>query len=588
MSGAETADGAPAGPAAPARSRRWALGIAALAVALTTLPYLFAWSLQGARPALGWYGWLGYNLDDSCVYLAWMRQTADGSLFQRNLFTTEPQVGRQFNLFFVLLGWLCGITGLPPLAIYHIARLVLGVALLRAVWWLLEQTLAQDRARRLAYLCVAFSAGLGWVPGLWRQSGINSPIDVWQPEAITFLCLYLSPLFLVSLLLMVGVLGWLWVAERTRQWRAVLWAGLCGLALGNVHTYEVITLVAVWGAYLVARSVVERRLRLDAWLRGIAVGAMTAVSAAHMYWVYRTETVFALRVAVETTWPQEPALRYGLPLLGYGLLVPLAIAGAWLLLRRARSTGASLAPAYAGLFLVAWAVMNPLVSYLPVTFQRKLLMGTHLPVSILAGVALAVALSRLRGRAWALAAAACVLALAPTNARFLIRDAQNALQNRAQTNIQRPFMYSGEVAALEWLRANTPRGDAIQPLPWIGVAPGGAVGFVDSTMASFAPGLTGRPVHAGHWGETPSFGPTMNLWVRFLRPDTPDEWRRDLLRQSGVRWLVFSQKRPEAAAIAGGLVDARTLAALPYLRRVDEASNEDADVYAVTLEPHGQ
>jgi len=582
---ADPQDAARATRAAPpegARSRRWALGIAALAMAITMLPYLFAWSLQGASPAFGWYGWLGYNLDDSCVYLAWMRQAADGGFFQRNLFTTEPQVGRQFNLLFVVLGWTCGLTRLPPLAVYHLARIALGMALLRAVWWLLEQTLAQDRARRLAYLCVAFSAGLGWAPGLWRRSGIQSPVDVWQPEAITFLCLYLSPLFLASLLLMVGVLGWLWVAERTGQRWHALWAGLCGLALGNIHTYDVITVAAVWGLYLALRSAAERKARFDSWTRALFAGALTAVSTAHMFWVYRTETVFARRVSVPTTWPLEPALRYGLPLLGYGLLVPLAVAGAWLLFRTARREQAPAVP-YAALFLAAWAVANPLVSYLPVSFQRKMLMGTHLPVAILAGVALAAALARLRGRAWALATALCVVALFPTNARFLLRDAQNAIENRAQTNIQRPFLTTGELESLSWLRRNAPRGDAIQPLPWVGVAPDGAVGFADATVACFAPGLTGHAVHAGHWGETPDFGPTMNLWVRFLHPGTPDAWRQGLLRRSGVRWLLFSQKHREDAALARGLADRRTLDSLPYLRRRAEASNEDADFYEVTL-----
>jgi hypothetical protein len=66
-------------------------------------------------------------------------------------------------------------------------------------------------------------------------------------------------------------------------------------------------------------------------------------------------------------------------------------------------------------------------------------------------------------------------------------------------------------------------------------------------------------------------------------PDTPDEWRRGLLRTSGVRYLIFSQKRSETRddAIAG-VLDRSPIGSPPfYLRRVDAACNEDADVWEV-------
>ena len=91
-------------------------------MALTLLPYLFGWLLVGADAARGWYSWLGYNLDDSCVYLSWMRQAADGHFFQHNLFTTEPQSGHQFNQLFLALGLLSRITALPTNIVYQILR----------------------------------------------------------------------------------------------------------------------------------------------------------------------------------------------------------------------------------------------------------------------------------------------------------------------------------------------------------------------------------------------------------------------------------------------------------------------------------
>lgn len=566
----------------PARHETvWCLWVAVGAMALTMLPYLFGWALVGAGKPRAWFCWLGYNLDDSSVYLAWMRQVADGHFFQRNLFTTDAQVGHQFNLFFQLLGVMAGVTHLPLLLLYHVIRIVLGVAFLRSVWWLLCMLLRGDRARRAAYLLVCFGAGLGWLPGLWRHSGLNSPVDVWQPEAVTFLCLYLAPLFLISLLLMVGVIGWLWHGEETGRWSDAARAGVCGLLLGNIHTYDVITLVAVWGAFLVVRTVADRRFDARSWGRAALAGAMTAVSCGYMYLLMKTEPVFAARVAVETLSPQ-----FRLYVLGYGLLLPLAVWGAWLCLKPSPEHEGGAMSRGTALLLVTWAVANLAAAYLPVPYQRKMLMGVHLPIAMLAGVAVATALGKLRGRAWTAALAGCVVLLGITNVRFLARDAGNFMDNRGQSRIQRPYLYEGEIHALAWIRRNAPADAAVQPIPWIAVAPDGAVGFVDTTVACLAPGLTGHPVNAGHWGETPEFATTMGRWVQFLLPRTSDATRRDLLRESRIRYVIFSQKREETR---GGEADALLSASpvpgrVPYLVRIPAASSDDTDVYQVALD----
>lgn len=554
--------------------RRWALRVAAGAMALTMLPYLYGLLLQGAGPGRAWYAWLGYNLDDSAVYLAWMRQAADGSFFQRNLFTTEPQAGQQFNLFFLALGNL-GRLGLPLLFVYHAARLVLGIVFLRSVWWLLELVAADAGVRRKAFLLVCFSAGLGWLPGLWRESGILSPVDVWQPEAVTFLCLYLSPLFLVSLLLMVGVIGWLLIAARTGDWAAALKAGLCGLLLGNIHTYDVLTLSAIWIVYLGARWVSMRRWEPRLLLQSLTAGAMAAVSAGHMYYLLRTEEVFARRAAVETL-----SGSLSLVLLGYGLLLPLALLG----VARGRRGEPHMRPLHGdGLLLLAvWAVANAAIAYAPVPFQRKMLMGTHIPIAILAGAGLHALLAGLPGGGRRAALAGAVALLGLTNLRFMARDMANFQQNLGQSRIQRPYMYGGEVRALAWLRENTSPGEAIQPLPWIMVGEDGRVGFVDTTAACFAPGLAGRPVNAGHWGETPDFQRTMGRWREFLLPTTSDDARRALLRQTGVKYLLFSQV-PEETRNARTTDVLRWIWETPpaYLVRVAEASSAEAIVLRV-------
>ncbi len=102
----------------PSSERRWMLLVALFTMLVTMLPYLIGW--MGAQERV--FMWLGYNLDDSCVYLSWMRQAADGSLRALNLFTTDPQKGMLLNPFFLALGWIGRLTHLPLIAVYHLRK----------------------------------------------------------------------------------------------------------------------------------------------------------------------------------------------------------------------------------------------------------------------------------------------------------------------------------------------------------------------------------------------------------------------------------------------------------------------------------
>jgi len=540
--------------------RGFAFGVALAVMTVGMVPYLYGWSMVGARPGLGVFSWCTFNATDNCVYFSWLRQAAEGRFFQRSLFTTAAQSGRHLNLFFLLLGNVARITGAPLALVYQGGRIVVGIAFLRAVWWLIGLVVAGERTRRVCFLVVCLSSGLGWLPGLWEQ-GFNGPVDVWQPEAVTFLSLELFPLFAVSLLLMVGALGWLLVAERTGSRRAAVNAGLCGLLLGNVHTYDVITVLAVWGAYRAVRTMRERRVDARAWSGAVLAGAIAAPSTVYMTYLAGTDAVFAHRIGMDT-----PSAPLAMCVLGFGLVFCLAVVAA------AGRRDDGWVSRDARLFLVVWAVVNVAVAYVPVPFQRKMLMGAHIPLAILAGVALDDFLVRLaRGSTprYAVALALSLALLFATNARFMAKTMGSMTRHDEPV---RYYVYAGEAAALEWIRVHVTPGVPVQPLPWVT----GMLEPVDHTLACMTPGATGHPVDAGHWAESPDFARAIGAWARFVAPDASDDERRALLRRTGVRYLVFSQKHDDAAPPFRSGVP-------PYLRLVPEASNEDADVYEATV-----
>ncbi len=559
------------------RDRKNALLIAILVMGITLIPYLFGAIDRGARPGLGWFSGFTFNATDHCVYLSWMKQAADGGFFQRNLFTTSRQLGHQFNLFFLVLGWISGITHLSPLVVYQLARLTLGVLLLRSIWWLLELWVVPQRAKWASYLVICFSAGFGWVPGVWELGILRGPIDTWQPEAITFLSLYLFPLFVVSLLLMVGIIGNLWRAEQSGETKFAVYAGICGFLLGNVHTYDVITVCGVWLAYCVARCIKLGRMPKMMLIHAAVAGIPTAVTTGYMAFLLRSETVFRQRALVPTVWPSG-----GWLMIASGFGAVLLLSGLALYMLRNRPNSQNLVTEGGVQLLAAWAVMNVGASYIPISFQRKMIMGTHIPLSILAGVAIYLILENKTNRVWKWGVAAFTLVLSFTNIRFLINDIDRLPANEPGV---RSFLYSGEMDALLWIRDHTDKSAAIQPLPWVTLAENGKLAFFDNSVACYAPGITGHPVNAGHWGETPEFGKTMNRWTRFLSADTPDQYKIDLLRETGVQYIIFTQRHDETgrADTDGPAMSPFLGGTLSFLERIPQASNDDADVFKVKL-----
>lgn len=490
-------------------------------VLFTLLPYLFgAWLALGRK-----YFWIYYNLDDHCVYLAWIRQAQEGHFFFENRFTTDPQPRLSANLFFWMVGTLARWTGLPVLLLFHLARMGLGVVWLWTLW-LLYRRLLPEGARLPALWLACVSAGLGWL--FWQDSGILAPIDVWQVEAFTFLSLYLNPLFVVGTLLMTACVYDLWRAVQEGAWRYAIRAGVWALLLGNVHSYDVIQLAGAWLTFLTLHSVLQRRLDRQRWLMALAAAAVGTPTVAYQYWLYRLDPIFRHRADVVTA---APALWQVLA--GYAPLLILATLAIAILARERRLRDEPF------LLLLCWAVVGIGMQYLPrlfaavgvdlpLNFERKMVMGAHLPLCALAGWGLWLCVRRLPERRVLLVVVLVVALTTPSNIRWLIRDGQNLVRNVTNTGIHRPYMEPEEWEAVQWLARNTRPEEAVLTFP---------------SFAVFIPPFAGNRVYAGHWGETPQFAQRLRETLHFLDARRPDTERYELLRRAQVRYVVaFSRE----------------------------------------------
>lgn len=509
---------------------RWVVVWAAVIVLLASLPYL--WGMFITPPGYSFLG-LTHNIDDGAVYLSWMRQAADGHFFIRNLFTNEAQPAMQFNLLFLVMGWTAAITHLPLIIIFHVFRGVLGIALILCIWQFSKLFLDDSKQRRILIPLVGLSAGIGWMlPGAKAPTG---SVDVWQPEAITFLSIYLNPLFLAGLLLMLGSFYWLELARREGRAKYAVFAGLHLLVLGNVHTYDVLTVACVWAAYVLVLSLLHFRLKIEDFRLGrtVALSLLTAIialpSVAYQFHVYAIDPVFRLRA--NTPIPSPPILSY---FAGYGLiLVGTAVASAMLLfdLKSKIENRKCLLP-------IVWSIIGFAVPYIPIAQQRKLVMGLHIPLCILCAYALTAIVAAFRrmktderglASAWSpkvvelrilLLSILFWTSVVISPIDFLLMDTELLNQGRTAPHYS-PFISDRDLAAMSYLRAHGEAEDAIYASP---------------DFALFAPAMTGLSVYYGHWSETPDYRGKLRGWAAGAEQDAPDALAT--LMDSGATYLV--------------------------------------------------
>lgn len=493
---------------------KWVLGWALAIVLLASVPYI-----HGAAITPAGYHFVGLtqNVEDGAVYLSWTRQAADGHFYIRNLFTNDPQPKAAFNLLFLVMGCVARLTHLSCIAVYHLFRVLLGIGLLFAVYRFSMLFVSDRRARLLLIPLVGLSSGIGWlIPNVQFPTG---SVDVWQPEAITFLSIYLNPLFLAGLLLMLGSLYYLILMERTGRARYAVFAGLLVLLLGNIHSYDVLTVGCVWLAYTACRAIIDRKPRWRAMALSLLAAIIALPSLAYQFHVYQIDAVY--RERANTAVASPPITSF---LTGFGLVLIAAIVGAAILFAEYKKTSRDDdAPRYPFLLPVVWSVVGFAIPYIPIAQQRKLIMGLHIPLCILAAVAIARLGARWKPIFSAGLLCALMLALFQTNSKFLQTDIGLLSEGKTVT-ITVPYLTTDQLKAMDYVGAHASPDQSTLANP---------------QFAIFLPGYADRPVYCGHWSETPEYRRKLNMFLSLVSPVVPIPTKRSILLETGSDYAVF-------------------------------------------------
>jgi hypothetical protein len=524
---------------------RWAAAMAVAVMAFTTAPYLAAAARQGAD----WrFSGALLAVEDGNSYIADMRQGAEGAWLFTLPYTSERHRPVLFFGLYLLLGKLAGSGHGALLVVFHAARILAGVGLLLASYRFLAMFLPTVQQRRLGLLLVALGGGLGWLLTLLPAPLFGSlPVDFISPEAFSFLVLFGLPhLALARALLLLGFLAYL----RNKG----LLAGLAWLGVGLLQPLYVaaawlIVAADIGTSFLAGRQAQaavlsitlspprphtlsgETRSRI---LTALQAGLLSAPMLLYTIVAFTTDPILAQWNA-QNRLPSPHPLHY---VLAYGAWLVPAVLG-WRVLRRANARLAQ--------FALAWLLLAPVLLYLPIPTQRRLIEGVQLPLAALT----VLGLTALAGRAerWALVGMAG-LAL-PTS--LLLWAGALAAANRPAEPI---FLPAAQAEAFEWLAAEA------QP---------GEVALAAYDTGNALPAYTPLAAYIGHGPETIGLSAKVPRVARFYAAGTPDRERQALLAEGHIRFVLYG---PHERTL-GGFDPAAASYLQPIYRQGDYA------VYAV-------
>lgn len=405
----------------PGRPLAIAIALSAVVTLSTLLPYV----VHSRHPLPGRvYSGLEYNIADQLTYLMWVNQVRLGHNSVANLYVTEATDRFAPSPVWWLMGLVGRVSSWSSATIYQGGRVLFAFAYLVLLFGLARRFAGEGLPGDLAWGLCALGGGLAWVGWLLRPvmplAGAWLPADTWMPELWSYGSILVFPHWSASLLLVAGTVlclrrGW---AEGRARWPVA--AGLLLGLLAVVHTYTAVPLAAV-----IAVHAVVWRLAAGTWRPVLRTNALALVVTvpfvAYQYaQVAMHESLHRWFGVLAISSP--PWLSY---VLGFGLIVPLAIYGGVLAFRHVAAQRKHTPVGDDGrlgtlstVFLLVWVLVTIAFLFSALSFERRCVEGLHIPLCLLAVTAFVALVRRWapdRPRSVAVGTALLVLACAPTN-----------------------------------------------------------------------------------------------------------------------------------------------------------------------------
>lgn len=362
-----------------AAEKRWVIIFALVVLAVTTLPVLLGFWMQGSD-----WKFTGFfiGVEDGNSYIAKMSIGTSGGWLFNTPYTAYPQNGFLAFLPYILLGKLAAGAGQHDqlVALFQIFRWVGGFVMISATYQFVAFFIEEPRWRILGTAVATLGGGFGWMAFTGLQSiwGDRIPLEIYSPETFGFLSVFTLPhLALGRGLLLLGLLAYWRGYSTTRKTSTTILNGLLWLGLGFMQPLTVLIGWLVIGVDLIVRYISQRKGWgvTQNWRGGLVNGLIMVACSAPvvLYTVLSFLTDPFLKI-----WSEQniilspPPLDY---LMAYAIILPFFTAGVLKLVRQRRVESFT---------LLGWVALLPLLAYFPYNLQRRLPEGIWVGLVILA------------------------------------------------------------------------------------------------------------------------------------------------------------------------------------------------------------
>lgn len=459
---------------------------------LVNLPIIYFYLFP--KDNLVFLGRRDINSQDIYTYVAFIEQAKQGKILFENLFTTDVQTPSLIRPSYLIIGWAASLLNLSGIGAYHAARVFLSIIFLIVLYKFLSRFFKESKTRIIVFALLLTSSGLGFA----LNKIIPSSSDLWIPESNTFLSLAEPPHFILSQILMVtGFLVFMKYLEKKKS-RYVFFSTVIFFLLTFEHPLNLIIIGPT--IFLISFLSGTR------WPKALFFATLSSCGIIYQF----TQTLIN---PVIKSWQVEhfspSPINY---LAGFGLLIPLAIIGAEKFLRENKP--------WKKLILI-WVSITVILIYFPSNFQRRMIEGIHLPLTILVatGIFTIAGMVKKEWRSWIIYGSVIFLSF---SSFYSIWNDFNKIGSDSP-NFYYYNILKAESEGIQWLKNNTNNNDGI---------------LANWFYGNLIPGLTGRRVYLGHKAQSGNLGQKIALTNVFLLNDRPADAAK-FLRENRLNYIFL-------------------------------------------------
>jgi hypothetical protein len=415
---------------------RWVIFIGSALVILAFIPFLWV-GFNGASNSQWQFMGVLNNYLDGATYLSKMVQGYEGSWLIHFRHTSEPHNAMFIQIIYPFLGQLARLVSIPPIALFHAARVVASLIMYMALYHLGATIWPRRRSRRIFFILVAIGSGLGWLLVIFTGDPGRVP-DLIIPEMYPFYSSLVNvhfPLTLACLALITSVMIVTFRPGSTDNPsinNGGLLVGIVSFALSFLYPQALIPFGFAAIGLVGLRAIRQRRFNMRdiRWLLMLILPA--APLAAYYYAIVNYNFAAA-------EWNQQnitPSPSIIILLVGLGVPLLIALPGIWRSIRRFEPDGDQ--------FMLVWLVAMLITMYLPTNTQRRFGVAMMVPIAYFATRALEGFWFEFVNRRWRYRLLIVVVpAMTMTYVLILLGNL---------TVVSGPFLQRDYVAAFQWLK----------------------------------------------------------------------------------------------------------------------------------------